>query len=517
MAKALHPSTSWLTRVPRSWWLVTALGLVILGLSQVRPPLEITPHLTFKTPEGVVVHTRYRTVNASALCTLSLKTAQQAIHQACPGCVVTRLACDPDQTLFANPSQPSDQVFQFSGGQMFIRHDQQSDLAKGFCQALDQARVGQGRCLGESSVIAKPLTVQGYPSDLTRSLAWAFAVSLMTALLTVLTQRWHLQWTGDHPQMGVQKVHTTPRPRVGGIAVWAGVTAGLAQLIWSGSPLTPFAVLSTIAALPVFLMGLVEDIQKSTSTSARFWAAIASALLAWWLTGIALNRLDITIVDGWLTWLPAAIALSCLASAGLTNAVNIIDGQHGLAIGSGLISLLGLAYIAHSQLDPSLAVSIWIVCAALGGLFLVNYPSGRIFLGDAGAYLLGYLLAWFAIALVVRNPSVSAWSVLVICGYPVIETVYSMFRRVRRKSRLDSPDRAHLHSLIKRKIVTMDRWRQLTDDQRNALVAPPIWIWNAIFIITAIWLIDNPLMGAAVFAIQIISFVGVHGLMAQGD
>jgi UDP-N-acetylmuramyl pentapeptide phosphotransferase/UDP-N-acetylglucosamine-1-phosphate transferase len=525
MAKAPHPSDSWLARVARSWAPVGLLGLVILGLSQVRPTLEITPHLTFKTTDGVVVHTQYQVVNASALCTLTLKAAGQAIRQACPGCAVTRMACDWDQTFLINPVWPSDQVFEFNGGRMIIRHEQAS-LTKSFCQSLEQAKISQGRCVGVPTAItqsalpalsrsSKPLQtwLSFYSSDLSRALFWAFIVSLATALAILLTQRCHLHWTGDHPHQGVQKVHTTSRPRIGGIAVLAGMTAGLVQLIWSNPMLSPFAVLSTLAALPVFLMGLVEDIQKSTSTSARFWSAIVSALLAWWLTGIALHRLDITVVDVWLNSLPAAIALSCLASAGLTNAVNIIDGQHGLAVGSGLTSLLGLAYIAQAQLDLSLALSIWVFCAALVGFFLVNYPTGKIFLGDAGAYLLGHLMACFAIALVVRNPSVSAWSVLVICGYPVIETVYSMIRRFRHKSRLDEPDRAHLHSLIKRKIVAINRWQQLTDDQRNALVAPTIWVPNALFVITAVYMDDWPEIGLSVFIVQALIYVVVHSLL----
>jgi UDP-N-acetylmuramyl pentapeptide phosphotransferase/UDP-N-acetylglucosamine-1-phosphate transferase len=517
MPKALSKELNPPQKIPRSWILVIGLILLVLGLAHVRAPIQIDPLISFKTPEGILVHTQYNTVAAGPICTLTLKAAREAIQKACPECAITRVYCNPDQI---NPieGRPSGLVYQFNGGQMLIQHEKPG-LADQFCRALESAKIGLGRCLKTAAELAQP-TKPAQPSlwsssEIRRALLWSFLASLLTALLIVATRRWHLHWSGDLPSSGVQKIHADARPRIGGLAVFLGVVVGIGSLISTDSMLTPFATMSLLAGLPVFIFGLAEDVHKSISPSTRLWASVASALIAWWLTGIVLNRLDLPLVDHWLTWLPAAVLLTCFASAGLTNAVNIIDGQHGLAIGTVLLSLCGLSYLGIHQGDHQLSLAIIVVSASLMGLLLVNYPGGRLFLGDAGAYLIGFFLAWFAIALVVRNPNLSAWSVLVICGYPVIETVSSMVRRSRQGFKLDEPDREHLHSLIKRKVAVMDRRQQLDSDQQNALVAPLIGIGHATFIWLSIWIVDSSASGMVLFGLEFVVFLLLQRSLRQ--
>jgi UDP-N-acetylmuramyl pentapeptide phosphotransferase/UDP-N-acetylglucosamine-1-phosphate transferase len=98
-----------------------------------------------------------------------------------------------------------------------------------------------------------------------------------------------------------------------------------------------------------------------------------------------------------------------------------------------------------------------LACVGLGaaaGFLCVNFPKGRLFLGDGGAYFLGFWVAEIAVLLLVRNPSVNAWQVLCVCAYPVIEVLYSMYRRkIVRQSSPGAPDGLHLHSLIYRRVT----------------------------------------------------------------
>ncbi len=94
-----------------------------------------------------------------------------------------------------------------------------------------------------------------------------------------------------------------------------------------------------------------------------------------------------------------------------------------------IISLLVIGYAAFKANDLVLASSCLIVIGAIGGFFIWNYPRGLIFLGDGGAYLIGYLIATLSILLVIRNPSVSPWFALLVNAYPIFETLFIIWRR----------------------------------------------------------------------------------------
>ena len=121
----------------------------------------------------------------------------------------------------------------------------------------------------------------------------------------------------------------------------------------------------------------------------------------------------------------------------------------------------------------------FVVGSVTMGFMLVNYPLGKIFLGDGGAYLLGFLLGWIAVMVTVRNPSVSPWAPLLACGYPIIEVVFSMVRRCARTKRLGHPDRLHLHTLIWAR-VTKIHLTNCNSVVQNAAVLPLILIYAAI-------------------------------------
>lgn len=278
------------------------------------------------------------------------------------------------------------------------------------------------------------------------------AASFITCLLIILTQRWHGKLSLDHDLNGVQKIHETPVPRVGGIGVGTGlVLAGLFSYGLGGETYETAAKL-LICAIPVFSAGLIEDFTKRVGVRTRLLAAFCSAALAYWLLGSALTKLDTPALDYLISFSAISLAFTCFAVGGLTNAINIIDGINGLA--SGTISIMSgaLAAVALSQGDILVfKLCAWGAAASLGFL-LINYPFGKIFLGDGGAYLAGFWLSECAVLLLSRNPEVSTWTVLLIVLYPTWETVYSIYRRkFKTKSETGSPDQTHMHHLLLRR------------------------------------------------------------------
>lgn len=269
--------------------------------------------------------------------------------------------------------------------------------------------------------------------------------SLLICLLIVWTKHLHGSHTLDS-DAGIQKVHEEPTPRVGGIAILISVAIGatltppeVATIIWP----------MLIASLPAFFVGAIEDLFKRDRVRERMIATFASGVLAWWLTGISLTRIGIAPIDAVLVLTPISVLFTAFALSGVANAINIIDGFNGLASGTVLLCLSALGLIAFQAADAEMAKICFVLAGSIFGFMLVNYPKGKIFLGDGGAYLLGFLLGWVAVLVAMRNPyNVSPWAPLLACGYPVLEVLFSMLRRRARTLELGGADRLHLHSLL---------------------------------------------------------------------
>jgi UDP-N-acetylmuramyl pentapeptide phosphotransferase/UDP-N-acetylglucosamine-1-phosphate transferase len=316
---------------------------------------------------------------------------------------------------------------------------------------------------------------------MTSTLIWAVSAILGTSFLVcaflVLTQRWHGRLSLDHDVSGTQKFHAVPVPRIGGMGLMVGLAIGVVVGHFLNGQTYRTAILLVAAALPIFIAGLLEDTTKRVSPKARLIASIASAGMAIALLNTHLTRIDVPFLDSMMAWTPLAIMFTCFAVSGMTNAVNIIDGFNGLASGSVALMLAGLSAVAW-QADDTLVMRLclWGVAATLG-FMLLNFPFGKIFLGDSGAYLAGFWLAQCAIMLLARNPDISTWAVLLCCVYPVWETVFSIWRKsVYRKTGMSNPDKVHFHMLVYRRLVS--RWIPRTASQwkRHALTSTFIWL-----------------------------------------
>ena len=109
-----------------------------------------------------------------------------------------------------------------------------------------------------------------------------------------------------------------------------------------------------------------------------------------------------------------------------------------------------------------------VLAACVWGFFWVNWPFGKIFLGDGGSYFIGFSLAWVAVMLIERNPGVSAFAALLVCVHPVTEVLFSIYRRKIKKMNPGHPDRLHFHSLVKQRYVR--RWfLNASADIRNSI------------------------------------------------
>jgi UDP-N-acetylmuramyl pentapeptide phosphotransferase/UDP-N-acetylglucosamine-1-phosphate transferase/O-antigen ligase len=306
--------------------------------------------------------------------------------------------------------------------------------------------------------------------------AATFLVTMMCCVGLVLTTRWHGRLSLD-TTVGLQKFHSSPTPRIGGLATLAGLVAGYAV---APDPVRELLGPLLVASLPAFGVGLLEDVTKGVGVRARLLGTIFSGFVAWYLTGMALTRTGVPGLDDLLALAPVAILFTAVAIGGVANAVNIIDGFNGLAGGVLSIMFVAIGVIAAGAGDEALAGTCSVLAACSVAFTLVNWPFGKIFLGDGGAYQFGFAVGWVAVLLVCRNPGVPAWAPLTVCAYPVLEVAFSVVRKSRRAgSHPSQPDRVHLHMLVHRRVVR--RWLPtISRTWQNGLTSPFAWLYAAV-------------------------------------
>jgi UDP-N-acetylmuramyl pentapeptide phosphotransferase/UDP-N-acetylglucosamine-1-phosphate transferase len=352
-------------------------------------------------------------------------------------------------------------------------------------------------------------------TTLVPALAIAALASLMVCSLIVATQRWHGRLSLDRELTGKQKFHKVPVPRVGGAGLVLGVGCAFAML---HPDLTGSVAALLASSMPVFAIGLAEDITKRISVRLRLGLTLASALLAWGLLDAVLPRVDLPFVDGLLASLPLALFVTMVAVAGVTNAINIIDGFNGLAGSTAVAILSGTAFLAWRCGDAAVLEMSLLGIGATLGFLLLNYPRGLLFMGDGGAYFLGFWCAEIAVLLVCRNPQVGAWQVLALHAYPVTEVLYSIFRKkVLRRMSMTMPDRLHLHMLVYRRCIRHRLPHDATRPwARNAAVTALVLPWTAAWTLLVVAVGGSGPAAAALLVLHAVAYVAIYVRLLRG-
>lgn len=298
-----------------------------------------------------------------------------------------------------------------------------------------------------------------------------------------------------------QKLHRAPTPRVGGIAIAAGLAAGAVALLFLNESMESVWLLLA-CVLPGFLWGLYEDLSKRGAVFARLAMTGMCAMSGFVLLDARVAQVGVPGIDALLALHIGSFAFTVFAVMGVGHAMNMIDGLNGLSGMTAVLVSIGLAIVAWMAGDAFVFSMSCVLAASVAGFLLVNYPSGRIFLGDGGAYLIGLLLAELSVLLVQRNSEVSPWFPLLLLAYPVWETLFSWYRRLRHGTSAGQADALHLHSLVYRRVV---RWKghRATEAERmarNSLASLALWAAPAACMVFAVAMWDRTavLQGAAV-------------------
>jgi UDP-GlcNAc:undecaprenyl-phosphate/decaprenyl-phosphate GlcNAc-1-phosphate transferase len=307
-----------------------------------------------------------------------------------------------------------------------------------------------------------------------------------------------------------RRIHRNSVPRLGGIPIFFGFTLAVAW-IHAGpeSSRHAFSLASLWwLTLPIFAVGLLEDLTGRASIGLRLGVSLLCAAMAATLFGMTLHSVQFAYIDVWLgSSAVVAVVFSTVALGGVPHAFNIIDGCNGLAGSIAMAALASLGIVAGAVGDMEIAQVCWLTTGAVVGFMFWNFPLGRIFLGDAGAYVLGFIIAELSVLLLLRNPGVSPWFPMMLVIYPVWETLFSIGRRsAAGLGKIMQADCNHLHQKIYLSVST--RLIRYHLPQRkliaNSLASVPFGLWALFSAAFATRYFDDTLMlklGCAGFAL----------------
>jgi UDP-GlcNAc:undecaprenyl-phosphate GlcNAc-1-phosphate transferase len=349
--------------------------------------------------------------------------------------------------------------------------------------------------------------------------AAAVVAGLLTNLLVPLVARVATALRVlDYP--GGRKDHTTPTPRLGGVAIVAGVGLAAGGVLltrwnaWGGAVLglsTGRSELLTlvVATTMVFLVGLIDDLVGVRSWK-KFLVEVAAAGL---LVQVGWSFAVISLPWGGVLELGMlGPPVSVLWIVGVTNAVNLLDGLDGLA--GGVVAIIASSLLAYALLlsHPGTVVVMSATTGACMGFLRHNWSPATIYMGDSGSLTLGFLLGVVSVHSAIKAPAAVAILVpLLALGVPVIDTLLVMLVRFLERPKgalftrflgMFQADRNHLHHLLLR-----------YEGNRQRVVG---WIFAAVLLFcllaVVVALTQNPILGLVLLPIELLVIVAMRRL-----
>lgn len=272
----------------------------------------------------------------------------------------------------------------------------------------------------------------------------AISSLLLSLILTPLIRRaFRRLEIVDRPNAG-RKVHSSPIPRIGGIAIAASYFAAFSLLLLS--PLRgasavnlPLVLSLTPSAMVVFTTGLLDDLVGLTPWK-KLVGQVSAAVLAYYC-GVRILGIAGVSTAGW--W---SLPLTVLWLVACTNAFNLIDGVDGLATGVGLFATLTTFVAALLQKNTALAFATAPIVGALLGFLRYNFNPATIFLGDCGSLSIGFLLGCCGVIWSQKSATVLGMAApLMALWIPLIDTSIAILRRFLRHQPVFGADRNHIH------------------------------------------------------------------------
>ncbi|GGG89311.1 undecaprenyl/decaprenyl-phosphate alpha-N-acetylglucosaminyl 1-phosphate transferase [Staphylococcus pragensis] len=235
-----------------------------------------------------------------------------------------------------------------------------------------------------------------------------------------------------------RKVHTKPVSVLGGTVILLSFLIG----IWLGNPIEREVKPLVLGAIVMYLVGLIDDIYDLKPILKLIGQIIAASIVV--IYGITIDFISFpmgpTIHFGILS-----IPITIIWIVAITNAINLIDGLDGLASGVSAIGLITIAFIAILQANIFIIMICSVLIGSLLGFLCFNFHPAKIFLGDSGALMIGFIIGFLSLLGFKNITFISLFFPIVILAVPFIDTLFAMIRRMRNGQHIMQADKSHLH------------------------------------------------------------------------
>ncbi len=268
----------------------------------------------------------------------------------------------------------------------------------------------------------------------------AFFVSLAsTPLVKTLA---HKIGAIDIPD-GKRRVHKSPIPRLGGLAIFLGFMCAVFAFVKIDTQVRGIL----IGAVLIVAIGILDDVKQLKATVKLAVQIIAAIIVVFHDVKIVALTVPSFIVDSGflpLKWL--SIPITILWIVAVTNAVNLIDGLDGLAVGVSSIATFSLFFIAILAGEPTVALLAAALAGGCLGFLPYNFNPAKIFMGDTGSTFLGFILSTICIQGLFKGYAIISFIIpFLILGLPLFDTSVAILRRIHNKKPIMGADRGHLH------------------------------------------------------------------------
>ena len=241
-----------------------------------------------------------------------------------------------------------------------------------------------------------------------------------------------------------RKVHSWHAYRLGFLPIIIPLILSLSFMNYN----SPFLKFILISCIPLFIVTIYEDITLKGRILPRLLSTILAVFLLIAFSGHYLKDVDITWLNNLLSIKSIGIIITIFGISATVNAWNFIDGLNGLSSGMGIIVISSFTILAHKyNIIPHVDYLLPLVLVIFG-FWIINIFSGKIFLGDTGAYFIGIIIGWTGVTLTNLSDRISAWTIFLIIIYPATELTLTFIRRIISGNSPFKPDDRHFHSLF---------------------------------------------------------------------
>lgn len=309
---------------------------------------------------------------------------------------------------------------------------------------------------------------------------------------------------------GVQRVHEGEVPRLGGFVIFAGLF--FYWLFSDNKENMSFINSFLLACIPLFLISLKEDLFYSTSPTSRLICMLFSSILFFILYDISFPIIEFPFLGQLLNnYFGMSLLFFSLCVLVVINGSNLIDGSNGLLSMTVIMQILCLMYICHINSDLINMSRLLIFFTLLLIFLLFNYPFGRVFLGDSGAYILGFATSLLTIIIFSEHSNIPTWLAALILFYPVTELIFSIIRKLLQNKNPMMPDSSHLHL----KLFYLLNNNIISKKTANSLVMPCLClIWGMPFIIL-VWVMDSLLFTLIGVGLSIVIYLCFYWVIPE--